>query len=170
MSERMPLTWDRLPPTFRTLGRWLTIVQVVGYTVSLAFVLHTTAMRPLGVAERYRGSDPATGTEAMQFPKSFAEMLTNTHTHVLAMAAIFAFSGLCVALCRRPSERARRLLIAEPFAAILVTFAAMWLMRYVDARYSWLLILSSSVMAVSFYLQAFFILRELGSSDTGDGR
>lgn len=161
MSDPLTLTWDRLPAAVRTLARWLTIVQAVGYTVSLVFVFHTTRMTPAGAAARYRGSDPAASEAAMQFPKSFAEMLTNTHTHLLAMAAIFAFSGLCLAFCRRPSERIRRWLIAEPFAALLVSFSAMWLMRYVDPRFGWLLMASSTSMAVTFYIQAFFILREL---------
>ena len=39
--------------------------------------------------------------------------------------------------------------------------SAMWLMRYIDPRFSWLLGLSSFVMAVTFYVQSFFILREL---------
>jgi hypothetical protein len=42
-----------------------------------------------------------------------------------------------------------------------VSFSAMWLMRYVDARFSWLLTLSSGLMAVTFYIQSFFVLREL---------
>ena len=46
----------------------------------------------------------------MQFPKSFAEMLTITHTHLFSMAAIFVFSGVALALCERPAERWRRLL------------------------------------------------------------
>jgi hypothetical protein len=161
MSDRLAITWDRLPATVRTVARWLTIVQAVGYTVSLVFVYHTTRMTPAGAAARYRGSDPAAAESAMQFPKSFGEMLTNTHTHLLAMAAIFAFSGLCLAFCRRPAERVRRWLIAEPFAALLVSFSAMWLMRYVDPRFSWLLIASSTTMAVTFYIQTFFIVREL---------
>jgi uncharacterized membrane protein YhaH (DUF805 family) len=97
----------------------------------------------------------------MQFPKSFAEMLTITHTHLFSMAVIFVFSGLALALCTRPSERWRQLLIVEPFVAILVSFSSMWLMRYVDARFSWLLALSSGLMAVTFYVQSYFILREL---------
>lgn len=161
MSDQAAMTWDRFPPTVRTLARWLTIVQAVGYSVSLVFVFHTTRMTPAGAAARYRGSDPAAAESAMQFPKSFAEMLTNTHTHLLAMAAIFAFSGLCLAFCRRPSERIRRWLIAEPFAAVLTSFSAMWFMRYVDPRFAWLLVASSTTMAVTFYVQAFFILREL---------
>ena len=157
-----PLTWSALPRPLRVLARWLTIVQVVGYTTSLLFVWYTTQMVPRGIAERYRGSDPAASDAAMNFPKSFAEMLTITHTHLLSMAAIFALSGAILALCRRPSEWWRTGLIIEPFIALLTSFTAMWLMRYLDPRFSWLLALSSGSMAVVFYLQAWWILRELG--------
>jgi hypothetical protein len=162
MTPGREFTWRYAPPVFRALGRWITIVQVVGYTTSLLFVHHTTGMTPPGVATRYRGSDPTVVSEAaMQFPKPYAEMLTVTHTHLLSMAAIFVFSGLALALCERPAERWRRLLVVEPFVALLVSFASMWLMRYVDGRFSWLLTLSSALMALTFYIQSFFVLREL---------
>lgn len=167
MMTRMDLSWDAMPGAFRTLGRWVTAVQVVGYTFSLVFVYHTTRMSASGVATRYRGGDPDAAEGAMQFPKSFAEMLTNTHNHVLSMAAIFAISGLALALCSRPSPRWRRLLIAEPFAAIIVSFTAMWLMRYVEPAFSWLLVFSSGTAAAAFYIQAWYIFRELGFGDRG---
>jgi hypothetical protein len=97
----------------------------------------------------------------MQFPKSFAEMLTITHTHLLSMAVIFVLTGIGVALCERLFLRWRRFLIAEPFVALLVSFTAMWLMRYVDGRFAWLLEASSAALAVTFYVQSFLILREL---------
>jgi hypothetical protein len=147
------------------MGRWLTVVQLVGYTTALVFVRLTTGMRPVGIADHYRGSESADG--AMQFPKSFAEMLTITHTHLLAMAVIFAFSGLGLALCERVPERWKRLLCAEPFIALLVSFTAMWLMRYLDPRFSLLLALSSGLMAVTFYAQSFLVLRELGWRERG---
>lgn len=159
-AARAP-TWEDVPETIRALARWLTIVQLVGYTTALIFVRHTTGLTPAGAAVRYRGSDAAAADDAMQFAKSFAEMLNITHTHLLSMAAIFVFSGFALALCRRPTERWRRILVVEPFVALLVSFCAMWLMWYVDARFSWLLALSSSIMAATFYLQSFFILREL---------
>jgi hypothetical protein len=155
------LSWRRAPASLRALGLWLTIVQVVGYTTSLLFIHHTTGMTPPGVAEHYRGSDPAASDAAMQFPKTYTEMLTITHTHLFSMAAIFVFSGFALALCERPSEPWRRRLIAEPFVALLVSFASMWLMRYVDGRFSWLLSLSSAIMAATFYVQSFYVLREL---------
>ncbi len=158
-------TWRTLPPSVRLLGRWVTIVQAVGYTTSLVFVWHTTRLVPAGVAERYRGADPASGQEAMQFPKSFGEMLTITHTHLLSMVVIFLLTGIGVSLCERLSERWRRFLIVEPFVALLVSFSAMWLMRYLDPRFGWLLELSSGSLAVVFYLQSYLILQELGRGE-----
>jgi len=46
-----------------------------------------------------------------------------------------------------------------------VSFSAMWLMRYVDARFSWLLGASSAVLAATFYVQSYLILRELGRAE-----
>jgi hypothetical protein len=154
-------TWRSVPATLRTLARWVTIVQVVGYTTSLVFVWYTTRLVPPGVAARYRGAGPLATEGPMQFPKSFAQMLTITHTHLLSMVVIFALTGLGLALCERLSERHKRWLIAEPFVALLVSFSAMWLMRYVDGRFSWLLEASSAVLAATFYVQSYLILREL---------
>jgi hypothetical protein len=158
-------SWRTLPAALRTLGRWVVIVQLVGYTTSLVFVWHTTRLAPPGIESRYRGVDPETAQGAMPFPKSFAEMLTITHTHLLSMAVIFVITGIGVALCERVGEQWKRLLVAEPFVALLVSFTAMWLMRYGDARFSWLLEASSTVLAVTFYLQSYLILRELGAGN-----
>jgi ABC-type uncharacterized transport system permease subunit len=155
------MTWRDVPPALRTLARWVVAVQVVGYTTSLVFVWHTTRLVPPGIEARYRGTPPEASTGAMQFPKSFAEMLTVTHTHLLSMAVIFVLTGLGVALCARVPERWKRWLVAEPFGALLVSFSAMWLMRYADARFSWLLEASSTVMAATFYVQSYLIWREL---------
>jgi hypothetical protein len=160
-------TWRQAPPTLRALGRWVTLVQLVGYTTGLLYVRHTTGMTPPGVSEQYRGSDStstAVTEAAMKFPKSYAEMLNITHTHLLGMLVIFVLSGAALALCERPSERWRKLLIVEPFVALLVSFSAMWLMRYVHPAFSWLLTLSSALMALTFYIQSFFVLRELAGA------
>ena len=157
------LTWADVPGPLRALAGWLTVVQMVGYATSLVFVWWTTRLVPSGIGNHYRGSDPAGIEGTMQFAKSFGEMLTITHTHLLSMAVILAISGACVALCGSLSERTRRVLIAEPFAALLISFGAMWLMRYADHRFAWLLEASSLLMAVTFYAQSAFVLRELHS-------
>ena len=162
----MSLTWRDVSAPLRTLARWVAIIQVVGYTTSLVFVWHTTHLVPSGVAARYRGVDPeaAPPGAALQFSKSFSEMLTITHTHLLSMAVIFTLTGVGIALCARLSDRWKRLLIAEQFGALLVSFSAMWLMRYVDGRFGWLLEASSALLALTFYLQSYLILSEVGRS------
>ena len=162
MSPLAELRWADLPRPYRSLARWLTFVQVVGYSTALLFVLRTTRMLPHGIVERYRGSDSTATEGAMQFPKSYAEMLTITHTHLLSMAVIFTFSGLGLLLCTRPSPRLKQFLVVEPFVALLVSFSSLWLIRYVDPRFSLLLALSSFVMAGTFYLQSYLILAEVG--------
>lgn len=158
----MSWTWASVPRAVRTLARWIMIVQLVGYSTSLVFVWHTTRLVPSGVATRYRGASvDSLDSGAMQFPKSFGEMLTITHTHLLSMAVIFLITGLGITLCARLSERTRRFLIVEPFCALLVSFSAMWLMRYAGSGFAWLLEASSSLLAITFYVQSFLILREL---------
>jgi hypothetical protein len=158
------LSWRTVGEPWRTLGRWVMLVQLVGYTTSLVFIWHTTRLAPGGVVTRYRGAPVDSTTGAMQFPKSLGEMLTITHTHLLGMAVIFVLTGIGMALCTRPSLRWRRFLITEPFVALLVSFSAMWLMRYVDPRFAWLLEASSATLAVTFYVQSFLILNELRGS------
>ena len=155
------MTWRSVSPALRALARWIVIVQLVGYTTSLVLVWHTTRLTPPGIESRYRGASPDSGEGAMQFPKSFAEMLTITHTHLLSMAVIFVLMGIGVALCERVSERWKRIIIVEPFVALLASFSGMWLTRYTDPRFSWLLEASSALLAVTFYVQACLILREL---------
>ena len=76
---------------------------------------------------------------------------------------MLAGANRSAAVGARPDERWRRFLIAEPFGALLVSFSAMWLMRYVDGRFAWLLEASSAILAVTFYVQSFLILRELNT-------
>jgi hypothetical protein len=159
--------WRQFPPEVRALARWFTLVQVVGYATALAYVWQTTRLLPGGIADHYRGSDTTEG--AMQFPKSLSEMLTLTHTHLLSMAAIFLASGLALSFCERVTRRWKRWLMVEPFIALLVSFSAMWLMRYVHPGFSLLLAISSSLMALTFFGQSVLVWRELGPRDDPKG-
>lgn len=169
----------------RQIAIWLLVCLTIGYSTGLLFVYHTTGVTPAGVADRYRGNQPATtgdpaqpiptsdgaddGAE-LQFEKSFAEMLNITHTHILSMATFFALTAGVFAFAQRPSKRLRSFLIVEPFVAIVTSFFAMWLMRYVHNGFSYLLMLSSASMALCFYTMVALSLRELaGRRGADDG-
>src|SRR5207247_4611306 len=129
MSDAVaPPSWRVVPAPLRTLARWIMIVQLVGYTTSLVYVWHSTRPTPRGIEARYRGANPDASTAAMQFSKSFAEMLTITHTHLLSMAVIFVPTGIGAALGGSLPERGRRRLGAGACGALPVLFAARWLL------------------------------------------
>lgn len=166
----------------RQIAMWLLACLTIGYSTGLLFVANTTGITPAGIEGRYRGNQDAVdakrepGTsideavsiepqehddQELQFEKSYEEMLNITHTHILSMASFFALVAVVFAYASRPSRRMKMLLIVEPFVAIIVSFFAMWLMRYVDPAFSYLLMISSGSMAFCFYAMVLMSMREL---------
>lgn len=142
MSDPAAITWKRLPRPLRLLARWITIAQAAGYGVSIVFARQTAA--------RFAN---AAGPD-------MHEVLLSAHSHLLSMTALFALSGVSYALCSTPKEPLKSVAIAAPFAAIMVAFMAVWLMRF-SAAFSMLLLSAHVVMAVVFYYQIIVTLREL---------
>jgi len=138
------VTWADVPHPFRVLARWITIAQAAGYGVGLAFARQNAA--------RFEGAD---GTV-----RAANELLLSAHSHLLGMTALFALSGVCFALCSKPTGRIKTLMISAPFFAIMLAFTAVWLMKYWPV-FVWLLLGANVVMAVVFYAQIMITLREL---------
>lgn len=178
------ITLATLPDHLRQLAIWLLVTLSIGYTTGLIFVAHTTSLSPTGVQERYRGnqiSESAEGDQLqaeppegsgeaeveMKFEKSYAEMLNITHTHILAMSSFFALVAVIFAFSSRASRRWKSILIVEPFVAIVTSFACLWLMRYVHPAFSYLLMVSSTSMAICFYAMMWLSFAELFSRRGG---
>src|SRR2546425_12807512 len=92
MSDAVsPLAWRVVPAALRTLARWITIVQLVGYTTSLVYVWHTTRLTPPGIEARYRGTNPEAGAPPAppQVPQTFSPRLPLTHTPPPRTAVLF---------------------------------------------------------------------------------
>ena len=166
------------------------LVLGVGYLHALAYVFQTTRMVPKGIEQRYRGTEstidtsslstaalpsseamedtsistlsaPKTVTGEIEYQKSLAEMLNIIHTHVLTMTFIFALSGFITLMTDSVRPAIRKFIVIEPFIGILVTFAGLWLMRYVHPAFSWLVSLSGSLMALAFAGQCWAVLKEV---------
>ena len=149
-------------------AKWLLtsilFVLIFGYLHGLGFVYLTTGIKPSGVEERYRGTEDVTkeiGTvNEIHFEKSLPEMFNIIHTHILSIgfifivvSSIFYFSSL--------SDGWKTFWSVEPFLAIGISFMAMWLMRYVHPKFSYLLLLSGILMAVAFFTMVFYSIYEL---------
>ena len=143
MAQAVTPTWADVPRTFRTLARWITIAQAAGFGVSLVFARQT--------ASRFL----ATSTGA-----DLHDLLQSAHSHLLGMTALFAMSGFCFALCERPRDPWKSIVLAAPFLAIMLAFLAVYLMKY-STLFAWVLIAANLVMTVAFYVQVIATLRAL---------
>ncbi len=104
---------------------------------------------------------PPTVTGEIEYQKSLAEMLNIIHTHILSMTFLFSLSGLITLMTASTGTKFRKFVVIEPFIGILVTFAGLWLMRYVHPAFSWLVSLSGLTMAACFAGQFWAVIREL---------
>ncbi|HEY2805368.1 MAG TPA: hypothetical protein VGI92_05865 [Gemmatimonadales bacterium] len=151
MPQRLEtLTWAAVPPVFRSLARWITIAQAAGYGVSIVFARQTAA--------RFLAAGGA-GTDSH-------DLLLAAHSHLLGMTALFALSGVSFALCDKPGEPFKRLVLVAPFAAILIAFVSVWMLR-MSPVFTWPLLAANLVMAVAFYTQIIFTLRALRRAEAG---
>ena len=149
----------------RTVKLFLTAFLAVlsfGYAFGLVFVHHTTSMSPEGVLEQYRGNGPDNLTRGeLKYEKTVDEMLTFTHNHVLSLTILFFIVGGILLFSSSPPDPWKRLLIIEPFVAILTTFGGLWLMRFSSGWFVWLVILSGVSMVLCYLAAVYIILREL---------
>lgn len=150
---------ERLPARWRALAGLFAANVALGYTTALLHVWRTTGMRPDGIESRYRGNDADPAAVEISFPKSFEEMLGLTHSHVLGMVVFLALMGALTLAARAPASRGRTLLALEPLVALPISFAGLWLARYVHPSFSCLVSLSSGLAALAFYAQAVVVLR-----------
>lgn len=149
---------EHLPARWRALVGLFAANVALGYTTALLYVWRTTGMRPDGIESRYRGNEADPAAVEIAFPKSFEEMLGLTHSHVLGMVVFLALMAALTLAARASASRARTVLALEPLVALPLSMAGLWLARYIDPSFSWLVSLSSGLAALAFYAQAAIVL------------
>jgi len=145
--------------------RWfLTIFLLVlatGVTVGLVYVSTTTDINPQGAVEHYAGSKVDDFDIPDKYPKSLDSMLLTTHTHIIAFAIIFVLLGGLFYYNSILSGTWKNMLMIEPLLATLVTFGSIWGIRFIHPAFSYLTILSGSLMYISFYIMIVILVYDL---------
>jgi hypothetical protein len=137
------------------------IVLTCGYAAGLIFVKHTTRGSSDGLVEEYRGSPDVVAADEIKYEKSLSEMMTLLHNHLLSLALVFLLLGSIFYFNSIITGPVRTLLMVEPFVAILTTFGGIFLMRFVSAHFSWLVILSGASMMFCFVSMVIISLVDL---------
>ena len=133
----------------------------LGILIGIGYIYFTTSLNPEGTVEHYNGSEVIDDEIPEEFPKSLESMILNTHAHVnsfaiisLLIGAIFYFNSIIV-------NKMKLFLLIEPFISIIITFSSMWLMRYIDESFVYILIISSLLMYLCWSIMVLVSFYEL---------
>ena len=142
---------------------FLTVFNLtIGVGVGLYYVGYATDYTTTGTSEHYKGSKvDDTFDIPEKYPKPLSELLNTTHTHVIAMTFIFLIIGGIFFFNSIIKGIFKTILIVEPFISIILTFGGIWLIRFINPVFSYLVILSGILMYLSFFIMALTIFYEL---------
>lgn len=128
------------------------ITLSAGILTGMIYVIKTTESKPTGIIEHYNGQnefideDISKWDEIPQTKKYLHDMLETTHTHVTSFAIISILIGAIFYLNSIINNKIKILLIIEPFISTLITFSSLWIMRYVNDSFAYLVMFSAMLL------------------------
>ena len=181
-----------LDKNLRMLLAAYTIVLGIGVLTGLIYVYLTTSMTPSGTIEQYKGTSPEQSVEQFEgsididddfefeedfeedfefeedkIAKSFLDLISHVHQHIIIFSFIFLSMGLIFMNNSIIRGRLKLFLIIEPFISIILTFGGFFILRYLAPGFVYVIIISSTLMYVCFYIMMAVSLYDLTIKNKG---
>ena len=137
----------------------------IGITTGLYYVYLTTDSTPTGTIERYNGSESVENEIPEEFPKPLENMILTTHNHVNSFAMISFIIGFIFYFNSIIIGKLKLFLMIEPFLSTLITFSSLWMMRFANENFVYILFLSSFLLYVCWFSMIFIAIYELLCND-----
>ena len=156
----------QLNKSLKTLYTVFLIVLSIGVGLGIIYIYLTTSMTPEGTEIRYAGDEQTSDFDnnidvQENFPKSFTDLVSHAHSHVIQFSLIFFLTALLFEKNSIIKGKWKRFCMIEGFISILFTFGGFFLIRFIDRSFSYLVIFSSTIMYLTFYFMVFICLYEL---------
>ena len=144
------------------------ITMGFGIFTGLAYLYYTTDSSSKGIIDNYVGTEDLSYEDwdenldkPMKTKKYLHDMLELTHTHVTSFAFISVLLGIIFYFNSIIIGKLKIFLIIEPFVSTLITFSSLWIMRYFNQSFVYLVILSSTLLYLCWIIMLFVSLYEL---------
>jgi len=178
MNTLWDMTLDELPTTVRLLFTATLMTMGMGYLFALTNVALSVGFTPVKIIEHYWGNEAtqkamdgqsqeeAAPEQEMSFDDfeaeqdaaepilaipSFSSLVAEGHFHLLSYAMLFFICGFIVSLARLSAGQKNTLILA-PFIASVFDIWSILLTRFIGPGFAWMMMLSGSIMAISFAL------------------
>ena len=135
-----------LDSTAKTFLAFFLFTIQIGIVIGIGYIYYTTNLNPEGTIEHYNGSEIVEDDIPEEFPKPLEGMILTTHAHVNSFAMISLIIGFIFYFNSIINNRLKLFLMVEPFISTIITFASIWVMRYLSDSFVYLVIISSTLM------------------------
>ena len=132
-----------------------------GIFTGLCYIYYTSNIAADSIAERYAGTVVDEYEIPENFPKSLENMIQTTHEHVNSFAIISLLIGLIFYFNTIISGNLKLFFMVEPFFSTMITFLSLWLIRFSNISFAYLVIISSGLMYICWYAMILTSLYEL---------
>jgi len=128
------------------------VTLAIGICMGLIYIYITTDMNIVGVTERYNGSEILQDEIPENFPKQIEAIILTTHNHIITFSIISLILGFIFYFNSVINGFMKIVIMIEPFIGTIVMFGSIWLMRYVAPYFSYVIILSSIITYLAWFI------------------
>ena len=154
----------RLKDLDKTAKYFLSLFLVtigIGISTGLYYVYLTTNSTPTGTVERFNGSESTENEIPEEFPKPIENMILTTHNHINSFAMISLLIGFIFYFSSIVNGKLKLFLMIEPLISTLLTFSSLWMMRFINESFVYIVFLSSILLYICWFSMIFISLYEL---------
>ena len=152
------MTLQTLDKNLKKILIYYLITLGVGFSLGVLYVYLNSEFSSSGMIEQYLGNNDEWKPK---LPKTLQDLVSHTHEHITMFSIIFLSLGLIFLYNNTIKGFWKRFLILEPFVSIIITFGGFFMIRYVTTSFSYIIMISSLLMYICFYVMLFISLYEL---------
>ena len=152
------MTLQTLDKNLKKILIYYLITLGVGFSLGVLYVYLNSEFSSSGMIEQYLGNnddwDP-------KLPKTLQDLVSHTHEHITMFSIIFLSLGIIFLYNSTIKGFWKRFLMIEPFLSIIITFGGFFIIRYISINFSYIIMISSILMYLCFYIMLIISLYEL---------
>ena len=130
----------------------------IGFSLGVLYVYLNSEFSNTGMVEQYVGNN---NEWEPKLPKTLKDLVSHAHEHITMFSIIFLSIGVIFSYNSVIKGFWKSFLILEPFISIIITFGGFFVIRYITTTFSYVIIFSSFLMYICFYIMLFICLYEL---------
>ena len=152
------MTLQTLDKNLKKILIYYLITLGVGFSLGVLYIYLNSEFSSSGMIEQYLGNND---DWEPKLPKTLQDLVSHTHEHITMFSIIFLSLGLIFLYNSTINGFWKRFLVIEPFLSIIITFGGFFIIRYISVNFSYIIMISSILMYLCFYVMLIVSLYEL---------